>query len=593
MHAIAGGGGGFALMVPAAESYDRMIGATIDGRYQLLEKLGEGGMGVVFRGRHTVIEKPVAIKVLKREVARDQSVVKRFLQEAKAASRIGHANIVDVTDFGTLPDGSPYAVMEYIEGVTLARALRDGPMQSIRALPIVAQIARALAAAHEKGIVHRDLKPENIFLTERDGRKDFVKIVDFGIAKVAPLDGMGGGGSRLTRAGSVFGTPEYMAPEQAAGKPDTDHRVDVYALGTILYEMLAGRVPHKGESLVATLAMQMLDPILPPLDVNPQADITPELQTVIMKSLSKERGERHPSMHDFLGAIDEVADGVPLEPMPAGGSSRVTGTVRPPRARTETPVPIPPRTPGLAAAPESPTVMGKDTTGRVPAAGGRVPGGQPQTVLEGESSPRAGASPTVVPGGIPPADLLLGGLRRRSRRMALAAGVLVAAAAGTLIVALIARGGGSKQGVVAPLPAATVDAGVVAALVPADAAVAVVAPPDAAVAAVVAAKADAAVGGHSIGPTPVPTPATPVSVIVKTRPAGGELFVKGDAAGTDGTTFSRPHGTKLAIKCRLAGYEQGSVTIAFDGGMAEATCAMKKKAKCVRDLKNPFDPCPE
>src|SRR4029077_13792787 len=152
-----------------------------------------------------------------------------------------------------------------------------------------AQIARALGAAHDKGIVHRDLKPENVFLLDRDGRPDFVKIVDFGIAKVTPAGGAAAGEPRLTCAGSVFGTPEYMAPEQAAGKSDTDRRVDIYALGVILYEMICGRVPHRGDSMVRTLAMQMLDPIDPPSRVRPDLQITPEAGAGVMQPLAHKR----------------------------------------------------------------------------------------------------------------------------------------------------------------------------------------------------------------------------------------------------------------------------------------------------------------
>jgi serine/threonine-protein kinase len=199
-------------------NYDKLVGQTLDGRYYVQKKIGEGGMGVVFSARHAVIERPLAIKVLKREVMRDTATIRRFVQEAKAASRIGHPNIVDVTDFGTTPDGMTYSVMEYVTGQTLGAALRAGaPFALPRAARIAAQIARALGAAHDKGIVHRDLKPENVFLVDRDGRPDFVKIVDFGIAKVTPAGGQKPNEPRLTRAGSVFGTPEYMAPEQAAG----------------------------------------------------------------------------------------------------------------------------------------------------------------------------------------------------------------------------------------------------------------------------------------------------------------------------------------------------------------------------------------
>ncbi|MBL0215648.1 MAG: serine/threonine protein kinase [Myxococcales bacterium] len=207
-----------AYRVPRENEYDKLVGQTLDGRYYVEKKIGEGGMGVVFSARHAVIERPLAIKVLKREVMRDTATIRRFVQEAKAASRIGHPNIVDVTDFGTTPDGMTYSVMEFVDGQTLGTAIRNSaPFPPLRAIKIAAQIARARGAAHNKGITHRDLKPENVFLLDRDGRTDFVKIVDFGIAKVAPVPGSAAE-PRLTRAGSVFGTPEYMAPEQAAGR---------------------------------------------------------------------------------------------------------------------------------------------------------------------------------------------------------------------------------------------------------------------------------------------------------------------------------------------------------------------------------------
>src|SRR5262245_23058421 len=315
------------------KEYDKLVGTTLDGRYHIEKKLGEGCMGVVFLARHIVIEKPVAVKVLKREVARDANVVKRFVQEAKAASRIGHPNIVDVTDFGTTPDGLTYSVMEFVTGRTLGAVLREeAPFPVERALRITAQIARALGAAHDKGIVHRDLKPENVFLVDRDNRTDFVKIVDFGIAKVIPAPGANE--PRLTRAGAVFGTPEYMAPEQAAGRSDTDGRVDIYALGVILYEMIVGRVPLRGESMVRTLAMVMLDPVLPPSKARPELPITPALEELMMTALAKKREQRFQTMGELLLAIEKLQTpigtsmtGSPvyaLAPLPPGADAMPT-----------------------------------------------------------------------------------------------------------------------------------------------------------------------------------------------------------------------------------------------------------------------------
>src|SRR6478735_5154852 len=204
---------------------DVAVGKELDGRYVVDAVLGKGGMGVVYEGRHTLIGKRVAIKVLRQELANDGAVTSRFLQEARAASAVGSPHIVDVTDFGSLPDGRPYLVMEHIDGESLAGTLaREKRLPEARILRIGKQIARALSAAHTAGIVHRDLKPDNVMLVARSGDADFVKIVDFGIAKMEAAT------TQITRHGSLFGTPSYMSPEQAMGGA-VDGRTDVYALG--------------------------------------------------------------------------------------------------------------------------------------------------------------------------------------------------------------------------------------------------------------------------------------------------------------------------------------------------------------------------
>ena len=288
---------------------DPHIGTVLAGRYVVRSRIGEGGMGLVYEGLHRDIDKRVAIKVLREDLSRRPEVVARFRQEAKSASRIGHENIVDISDFGETTRGASYFVMEYLEGEDLANVLaRQGTVDAERACAIVLQCCRALSATHAKGIVHRDIKPENIFLTKRDGIDDFVKIVDFGIAKMSDIETDGAPGRKLTKTGMIFGTPEYMSPEQAAGR-ELDHRVDVYALGIILYECLAGRVPFEGDTFMGVLS-QHLSAELPPItEVNPSVRVSRELELVIRKALAKDPNDRYADTEELAEAIRCALDG--------------------------------------------------------------------------------------------------------------------------------------------------------------------------------------------------------------------------------------------------------------------------------------------
>ncbi len=288
---------------------DPLLGTVLAGKYLVKRRIGEGGMGLVYEGIHRDIDKQVAIKVLRDDLSRRPEVVARFRQEARSASRIGHEHIVDISDFGETTGGASYFIMEFLDGEDLGHVLgREVTVDADRACKIVLQCCRALAAAHDKGIVHRDMKPENIFLTTRDGRDDFVKIVDFGIAKMSDVETDGAPGRKLTKTGMIFGTPEYMSPEQAAGK-ELDHRVDVYALGIILYECLAGRVPFEGDTFMGVLTQHLFAELPSIQELNPNAKPSRELELVIRKSLAKDPDDRYQDTGELAEAIECALDG--------------------------------------------------------------------------------------------------------------------------------------------------------------------------------------------------------------------------------------------------------------------------------------------
>jgi serine/threonine-protein kinase len=266
-------------------------------------------MGAVYQAEHTLMRKRMAIKVLHPEMTRLPEVVQRFEREAMAAAHIDHPHVVTATDFGKLEDGSFFLALEYVEGKSLREVIAQGRLELGRALHIGRQIAAALSRAHSLKIVHRDLKPENVMLVVRDGDRDFVKVLDFGIAKVQIGELTAGDVSQarpdqplLTQAGMVYGTPEYMAPEQALGQP-VDARADLYALGCIMYEMLCGVRPFDAESKVALLGMQVTAPVPAMATKAPDANIPPEVEALVSRLLAKEASER-------LGDARELIDGI-------------------------------------------------------------------------------------------------------------------------------------------------------------------------------------------------------------------------------------------------------------------------------------------
>jgi len=278
---------------------DALLGTLLAGRYRIEELIGSGGMGAVYRAEHVHMRKAVAVKVLHKEMTAFPEVVARFEREAVAAGRIEHPHVVSASDFGQLEDGSFYLVLEFVEGQSLAKLVASaGPLAPLRALGIARQITEALAAAHGVGIVHRDLKPDNVMLLAKDDEPDFVKVLDFGIAKIKVEETTEQ--PALTQIGTVFGTPEYMSPEQARGEL-VDARADLYTVGVILYEMLAGKSPFKSDDLVVLLTRHLTaDP--PPL----AADLDPMIAELVALLLQKSRELRVQTAQELLERIDGI-----------------------------------------------------------------------------------------------------------------------------------------------------------------------------------------------------------------------------------------------------------------------------------------------
>jgi serine/threonine protein kinase len=319
---------------------DPLINTTLMDRYTILKKLGEGGMGAVYLATHNLLEKQVALKVLHGEFARKPDLVERFMQEAKAASRIRHENVIDISDFGATPEGLVFFAMELLKGHDLhdeiARARVGGNLLPwSRTKRIFLQICGALSAAHAKGIVHRDLKPENVYLIEFVGDPDFVKLLDFGIAKLTETAEEGG--RKLTKTGMLFGTPEYMSPEQARGE-QVDHRVDIYAMGCILFQLVTNRVPFEADNFMGVLSMHLTEP--PPSiapEVFDQIGAPREIAGVIDRALDKDRNARWQTIDDLANAVREVCG----DPIPSGNSqvraANVSSPVQTTSRRAQTP----------------------------------------------------------------------------------------------------------------------------------------------------------------------------------------------------------------------------------------------------------------
>jgi eukaryotic-like serine/threonine-protein kinase len=295
---------------PAATKFDPLVGTTLAERYEIVRRIGEGGMGAVYEAKHSIIGKRVAIKVLLEKFLENEELIARLLQEARLASSIGHQNIVDVTDFGTTRDGRAFVVMEFLEGEPLSELImRDAPLPVERSLAIVKQVASALGAAHDKGIVHRDVKPENVYLVRR-GDLDFVKVVDFGVSKaVRSQEETGSEWQRLTRTGAVLGTPLFMSPEQAGGSEDIDHRADIWATALILYECLTGELPFRGNNYLGVIAQIQNKEVQPPSALRPELGIPEAVDRLVMHGLEKDRTQRYQHMAAFQLDVERLLAG--------------------------------------------------------------------------------------------------------------------------------------------------------------------------------------------------------------------------------------------------------------------------------------------
>jgi len=479
-----------------------MLGIGQDlGNYRIVGKLGHGGMGVVYEAEHPLIGKRVALKVIHKELSQNTEVITRFFNEARAVNQIGNDHVVDISDFGQTPDGEHFLVMEVLVGESLADRLeREGKLPVPSALHVGAQIADGLAAAHAAGVVHRDLKPDNVFLIDKLGDREFVKILDFGLAKL-----MIDGGVSVTKQGVILGTPEYMSPEQAESKRTIDHRSDVYALGIVLYQMTTGLLPFVGGSMGEVLVKHVSRSPAPPRGVNP--DIPPAVEQIILRCLAKRPEERFQGMADLRAALLDPDRwlGRPSTPLPVAEAAALPRAATPlpvPPPRAPTPVPLPrattpvPSDPVLTASPSARTLLGTGVT--TPPAAAELPDLRP---------PAPVLSSTVL---LPP-DVAAGRAGRGRGLRVAALGVVIgfALAGGVWFV--------RRATSTTPPPPPRVAVAVPAPLALPDA------PPPSA-------------------PPPAPTH---VRIVINTNPSGAEIFdeATGERLGVSPVELSLPRGT--------------------------------------------------
>jgi serine/threonine-protein kinase len=513
------------------------------GNYRIVQKVGTGGMGAVYLAEHPMIGKRVALKVIHRELASNKEVVQRFFQEARAVNRIGNEHIVEIHDFGVTPEGDHFYIMEYLEGKTLASVLaREQVLPTMRALHIGAQIASALAAAHANGVIHRDLKPDNIMLMMRLGDPEFVKVLDFGLAKMFQ-----DANAVQTAVGVLLGTPQYMSPEACESKA-VDHRTDIYALGVLLFQMVCGVLPFTGETMGEVLVKQVTQLPPAPRALNPH--IPPSVEQLLLRCLAKHPDARFQTMMQLREALLDPEAYLHASPPIAPARSVAPGEVN---VDAKTVIAH------AAAAAEAKTRMLQPPHGgtMINAAPPPAPGSRqmPVPMLQQPQQPKHNTMRIATPVGYtskPP---------RKAWPIVLVIGLVLGLGGGAFAVAWFGRDGGETEsgsgaasGSGASVSQVVKDSGGVSATVKttvADAAVAAVVPPDAAAAVAVAIDAP-------------PAPAVRmVRVSLDTSPEGATVIgPKGEELGTTPLKLEVPASEQpMSFLLRLKGFKDKSTEV--------------------------------
>lgn len=373
---------------------DPWRGRTLDGRYEILERVGVGGMGSVYRARQTSVDRIVAVKMLRSEAARENEWVQRFYNEAKACSRLQHPNTIRMFDFGQTESGSLYMVMEFLDGRSLREVVHDeAPLAADRVARLLVQCCASLAEAHRAGIIHRDIKSDNLFLLDLPGSPDHVKVLDFSVAKLLEES------VARTAAGLVFGTPQYMSPEQASGEP-LDPRTDLYSLGVLGYELLSGRLPFDHENPMVVLEMLKTDP-LPPFP----ATVPARLAQVLGRCLEKDPARRPASATQLAAELEDVRAGLRQGPRATPRPSTTQRTLQGASGATPARPTVSPAATLQDASPPSgmqrtqrdaePPGAGRTLRDAEPPAPGRAPGA-PEPAAAGTRDPAPAPAPAAA-----------------------------------------------------------------------------------------------------------------------------------------------------------------------------------------------------